>query len=67
MCRKRAYEVEGASHYAVHFAKCTIVEEDDSNQNGSAGTHGDYLYLGGKTKKTKKAPKLKDHQMSSGI
>lgn len=52
--------MECASHYAHHFAKCTIVREDDFNKNGSAGPHGDYLPL-------KKATKLKEHHMSSGI
>lgn len=60
MCRKKACEVEGASHYALYFAKCSIVREDDFNKNGSAGTDEDYLSL-------RNAAKLKDHHMSNGI
>lgn len=52
--------MEGASHYALYFAKCSIVREDDFNTNGSAGTDEDYLSL-------KKAAELKDHHMSNGI
>lgn len=37
--------------------KCTIVREDDFNKNGSAGPHGDDVFL-------KEAVKLKDHHMS---
>lgn len=52
--------MEGTSHYAQHFPKSTTVKEDDFNENGSAGPHGDYLSL-------EKASKLKDHYMSHGI
>lgn len=44
--------------------KCTIVREDDFNNNGSAGPHGDYL---SQKKKKNEALKLKDHHMSHGI
>lgn len=58
LSRKKASEVEG--HYAQHFPKFRTVKEDDFNNKGSAGPHGDSLSL-------KKASKLKDHRMSYGI